>query len=153
MQSESEIGAAPKPPKLLERVRDAIRRKHYSLRTEDTYVHWIKRYIYFHGKRHPLGMGEAEATAFLNHLSRDRNVAAATQNQALAAILFLYREALEQPLGWLDGLERAKRPVRVPTVLSRDEAHRLLARLEGTRWLMASPLDRMEPPGARHASR
>ena len=141
MSADDEISVTPeRPRRLLDQVRDVIRRKHYSLRTEDTYVHWIKRFIYFHGKRHPLEMGEAEVTAFLNHLSRDRDVAAATQNQALSAILFLYREALQRPLAWLQGLERAKRPVRAPTVLTRDEARRLLAQLHGARWLMASLL-------------
>lgn len=132
--------APPKAPRFLDQVRDAIRRRHYSPRTEETYVHWIKRFIYFHGKRHPLQMGEAEVTAFLNHLARDREVAASTQNQALSAILFLYKDTPGQPLAWLQGLERAKRPVRMPSVLSRAEAQRLLARLHGARWLMASLL-------------
>jgi len=89
-QSGSEIGR----PRLLQRVHEAIRVRHYSRRTEEAYVHWIKRLIYFHGKRHPETMGEAEVTAFLNHLAVERHVAAATQNQALSAILFLYREVL-----------------------------------------------------------
>jgi integron integrase len=126
--------------RLLEEVRDAIRRRHYSLRTEQTYVHWIKRFIYFSGKRHPREMGAAEVTAFLNHLARERDVAASTQNQALSALLFLYREGLAMPLPWLDSLERAQRPARLPTVLTRDEVQRLLVQLEGTRWLMASLL-------------
>jgi integron integrase len=134
--------AAPPParPKLLDQVRDAIRRRHYSYRTEETYVHWIKRFIYFHGKRHPGEMGEAEVTAFLNHLARERSVASSTQNQALAAVLFLYREVLERPLGWLEGLEWAKRPTRVPSVLTASEVQRLLAQLNGMKWLMASLL-------------
>lgn len=132
--------ADPPRPRLLQQVRDAVRRKHFSPRTEETYVHWIKRFIYFHGRRHPAGLGEAEVTAFLNHLARDRKVAAATQNQALSALLFLYREVLVQPLAWLDGLDRAKRPVRVPSVLTRAEAGALLARLQGTRWIMAALL-------------
>jgi len=132
-------GQSPRP-KLLERVRDAIRLRHYSYRTEETYVHWIKRYIYFHGKRHPDSMGEAEVTAYLNHLSRERKVAAATQNQALSAILFLYKEVLARPLGWLEGLEWARRPARVPTVLTPNEVQRMLAQVEGTKWLMASLL-------------
>ena len=134
--------AAPSgsPPRLLDQVRDTIRRKHFSLRTEQTYVHWIKRFILFHGKRHPREMGAVEATAFLNHLARDRHVASATQNQGLHAILFLYREVLETPLDWLDGLDRAKRPVRVPAVLTREEAARLVSQLQGTTWLMASLL-------------
>ena len=128
----------PTPRKLLDRVRDAIRLRHYSYRTEETYVHWIKRFIYFHEKRHPDDMGEPEVTAFLNHLARERNVAASTQNQALSAILFLYKEVLARPLGWLEGLEWARRPARVPTVLTAVEAQRLLAHLEGTKWIMAS---------------
>jgi site-specific recombinase XerD len=121
-------------------VRDAIRRRHYSYRTEDTYVHWIKRFIYFSGKRHPSELGAADVTAFLNHLVRQRDVAASTQNQALSALLFLYREVLGMPLPWLDELERARRPARVPTVLTPDEAERLLAQMQGTKWLMASLL-------------
>ncbi len=105
-------------PRLLDQVRDAIRRRHYSLRTEQSYVHWIKRFIFFTGKRHPREMGAEEVTDFLSHLARDRDVAAATQNQALAAILFLYKEVLTQPLLWLDQIELAKRPARMPTVLS-----------------------------------
>ena len=109
----------PHVPRLLDRVRNAVRRKHYSDRTEETYIYWIKRFIYFSGKRHPAQMGEEEVTRFLNHLAREREVAAATQNQALAALLFLYKEALGMPLAWLHELERARRPERVPTVLSR----------------------------------
>jgi integron integrase len=141
-QTESE-GRFPEPvarPRLLDQVRDAIRRKHYSRRTEETYIHWIKRFIYFTGKRHPAQMGAAEVTAFLNHLAADRHVASATQNQALSALLFLYKETLGQALPWLDGLDRAKRPVRLPVVLSEPEVRALLAQLEGTKWLMASLL-------------
>jgi integron integrase len=130
----------PRPARLLDQVRDAIRRRHYSYRTEDTYVQWIKRFIYFSGKRHPSVLGAAEVTAFLNHLVRERDVAASTQNQALSALLFLYREVLGMTLPWLDALERARRPVRVPTVLTREEAQRLLAQMQGTKWLMASLL-------------
>jgi integron integrase len=130
----------PKRARLLDQVRDAIRRRHYSYRTEDTYVHWIKRFIYFSGKRHPSELGAAEVTAFLNHLVRERDVAASTQNQALSALLFLYREVLGMPLPWLDELERARRPARVPTVLTPDEAQRLLTQMQGTKWLMASLL-------------
>jgi integron integrase len=129
-----------KKPRLLDLVRDAVSRKHYSRRTEESYVHWIKRFIYFSGKRHPEGMGAAEVTAFLNHLARERKVAANTQNQALSALLFLYKEALGTPLPWLDDLERAIRPARMPTVLTRNEATRLLAAMRGTKLLMASLL-------------
>jgi len=121
-------------------MRDAIRRRHYSLRTENAYVHWVKRFIYFSGKRHPASLGSAEVTAFLNHLARERNVAASTQNQALSALLFLYKEVLAEALPWLEQLERARRPVRLPTVLTRDEVRRLLAAMRGTKWLMASLL-------------
>jgi integron integrase len=129
-----------KPPRLLDQVRDAIRRRHYSYRTEQTYLHWIKRYIWFHDRRHPAEMGAAEVTAFLTHLARERAVAAATQNQALSALLFLYGEVLEIKLPWMDRIERAKRPVRVPVVLSVEEVKALLARLDGTKWLMAGLL-------------
>jgi integron integrase len=128
------------PPRLLDRVRDAIRRRHYSYRTEQAYVHWIKRYIYFHDRRHPSEMGAAEVTAFLTHLASDREVSASTQNQALSALLFLYGQVLEVKLPWMDSIERAKRPVRVPVVLTVDEVRALLARLQGTKWLMASLL-------------
>ncbi len=131
--------AAPRP-RLLDLVREAIRRRHYSDRTEEAYVHWVKRFILFSGKRHPVELGAAEVTAFLNHLVRERNVAASTQNQALAAILFLYKEVLAQPLPWLRELDHAKRPVRKPTVLTPAEAQALLARLSGITWLMASLL-------------
>jgi len=140
MDDHSPAGRPTARPRLLDRVRDAIARRHYSRRTEETYVHWIKRFIHFHGTRHPRELGETEVTAFLNHLARDRDVAASTQNQALSALLFLYKEALNQPLAWLDGLERAKRPARLPTVLSVDEVRRLLAQIDGARWLMASLL-------------
>jgi len=127
-------------PRLLEAVRDAVRRRHYSYRTEETYVHWIRRFILFSGKRHPTGLGAPEVTAFLNHLAAERHVAAATQNQALAALLFLYKEVLALPLPWLDEIDHARGPVRRPTVLTQAEARQLLARLHGTKWLMASLL-------------
>ena len=126
--------------RLLDLVRDAIRRRHYSRRTEETYVQWIKRFIYFSGKRHPSAMGPEEVTRFLNHLARERNVAANTQNQALSALLFLYREALGTPLPWLDALERSVRPARMPTVLTQGEAARLLAAMRGTKGIMAGLL-------------
>ena len=140
MDDSSANSSSSKQPRLLEQLRDAIRRKHYSYRTEETYAHWVKRFIYFSGKRHPATLGEAEVTGFLNYLARERTVAAATQNQALSALLFLYKEVIAQPLPWLDGLERAKRPVRVPAVLTRDEMRRLLAAMRGSKWLMASLL-------------
>ena len=130
--------AATKGPRLLDVVRATIRRKHYSYRTEEAYTSWIKRYVFFSGKRHPRELGKDHVTAFLNHLARERSVAAATQNQALSALLFLYKEVLAQPLDWLDDLDRVKRPARVPTVLTVAEVRRLLAQLEGTKWLITS---------------
>jgi site-specific recombinase XerD len=103
-------------PKLLDRVRDKIRLKHYSLRTEQTYVDWIRRFILHHGKRQPGDMGAAEVEAFLTHLAVAGKVAASTQNQAKSALLFLYREVLETELPWLDDVTQAKRPARLPMV-------------------------------------
>ena len=133
------VSSPPAPadaPKLLDRVRDRIRRKGYSIRTEKSYAHWIRRFILFHDKRHPQDMGAPEVEAFLTSLAVDRDVAAATQNLALSAILVLYREVLEMPLPWLDGIERAKKPARLPTVLTQAEAAALLARVEGTAGVM-----------------
>lgn len=127
-------------PRLLDQVRSAIRRRSYSYRTEQSYVHWIKRFIHFHDVRHPRDMGEPEVTAFLNSLVADRGAAAATQNQALSSILFLCKEVLGKPLDWLDGLVRSKRPARVPNVLTASEVQRLLSGLDGMKWLMASLL-------------
>jgi integron integrase len=123
-------------PKLLDQVRTAIRVRHYSLRTEDTYVHWIKRFILFHNKRHPLGMGEHEISQFLSALAVDRHVSASTQNQALNAVLFLYRHVLDLNPGWIDNIVRAKRPQRLPVVLRKHEVKALLDALEGVPWLM-----------------
>jgi integrase len=136
----ADIKKAGSSPRLLTLVHEAIRRKYYSRRTEQAYVHWIKRFIYFHGKRHPRELGEAEVTAFLNDLSTARNVAGGTQNQALSALLLLYKEVVGKDLPWLDGLVRAKRPPRVPTVLTRAETESLLSQLTGVRWLVVSLL-------------
>src|SRR5512134_638342 len=138
--SDSTATGSPARPRLLDQVHEVIRRKYFSPRTEETYVHWIKRFIYFTGKRHPATLGEAEVTAFLNHLAAERHVAAATQNQALSALLFLYKEVLGRELGWLDTLQRPTRPPRLPTVLAGSEVERLLGQLVGTRWLIASLL-------------
>ncbi len=127
-------------PRLLDRVHEAVRIRHYSRRTEKAYTGWIRRFVLFHGKRHPDEMGEAEITAFLSDLATRRRVAASTQNQALSALLFLYRDVLGHDLPWLDGIVRAKRPQRVPVVLSRAEVRALLERLHGTSWLAASLL-------------
>jgi len=130
----------PAPKRLLDRVHDAIRVKHYSIRTEEAYVNWIRRFIIFHDKRHPNQMGAAEIEAFLTHLAVKKNVAASTQNQALSALLFLYREVLHKDLdGPIDAL-RAKKPRRLPTVLTKDEARRVLEHLSSTHQLMAKLL-------------
>ena len=113
-------------PRLLDQVRDCLRRRHYSLRTEKSYIGWIRRFVHFHGLRHPLEMGPEEVTAFLTHLARQDRVAASTQNQALAALLFLYRHVLGAPLPWLDEVERARRPARLPTVLTVAEVRAVL---------------------------
>lgn len=128
------------PPKLPDQVRDLIRVKHYSIRTETQYLQWIRRFILFHGKRHPRDMGAPEVEAFLTHLAVSRDVAAATQNQALSALLFLYREVLGIDLPWLANVTRAKRPQRLPVVLSRDEVRVILDRMSGIYGLMASLL-------------
>ena len=125
-------------PRLLDRVRNKIRVKHYSIRTEQAYVDWIRRFILFHGKRHPEQMGAKEIETFLSHLAVDRNVAASTQNQALSAILFLYREVLETELPWLENVTRAKKPQRLPVVLSNKEIQSVFLHIEGTHLLMAS---------------
>ena len=127
-------------PKLLDQVRDVIRRKHFSIRTEQAYVDWIRRFILFHDKRHPREMAEAEVTEFLTYLAREGRVAASTQNQALSALLFLYKQVLKQEIGWLEGVERAKTPARLPVVLTRDEVHKIFAHLQGTHRLMAGLL-------------
>ena len=130
-------GSSPtSAPRLLDRVRDKIRLKHYSLRTEQAYVDWIRRFIRHHGKRHPAEMGAAEVEAFLTHLAVAGKVAASTQNQAKSALLFLYREVLETELPWLDGIESAKAPKRLPVVLTVAEVQAVLSRLSGTHWLI-----------------
>jgi integron integrase len=129
-----------KEPRLLDRVRAAIRTKHYSIRTEQAYVDWIRRFILFHHKRHPIEMGKTEMESFLTHLAVNRNVAASTQNQALSALLFLYRDVLAREMPWLDDVTRAKKPCRPPVVLTHAEVDRLLKLLSGTKWLMASLL-------------
>jgi len=127
-------------PKLLDQVREVCRRKHYSLRTEEAYVRWIRQFIIFHGKRHPNELGQQHVTQFLSHLAVKRDVAGSTQNQALAALLFLYREVLQRPLPWLDDLTRAKKPERLPVVFTREEVRLILTQLRGVNWIMASLL-------------
>jgi integron integrase len=135
--------AANQPPvktKLLDQVRHAIRARHYSIRTEEAYVNWIKRFVLFHNKRHPQEMGVEEINQFLSHLAVKNNVAASTQNQAMCAILFLYKNILNRDLGRIDNLVWAKKPKRLPVVLTREEVKQLLAQLSGVKWLMANLL-------------
>jgi integron integrase len=134
------VAGEPRQPRLLDRVRIALRTKHYSIRTEEAYVSWIKRFIFFHNKRHPMEMGEPEINGFLSHLAVDGRVSASTQNQALSALLFLYRRVLEQPFPDLENLVRAKRPKRLPVVMTRAEVRSVLARLHGTQKLVATIL-------------
>jgi integron integrase len=126
-----------RPPRLLDRVRDAIRARHYSSRTEKAYVAWVRRYVLFHGKRHPAELGAADITRFLTSLAVDGKVAASTQNQALSALLLLYRQVLQQDVPWLDGLVYARRPHHLPVVLTRDEVRAILAEIHGVPRLMA----------------
>jgi integron integrase len=128
------------PKKLLDQVREVIRIKHYSYRTEETYVHWIKRYILFHNMRHPREMGKAEIEAFLSHLAVAGQVAANTQNQAFHSIMFLYRDVLNLPLDGSVNALRAKRPQRLPTVLTRQETQAVIAQLSGTYQLVVQVL-------------
>jgi site-specific recombinase XerD len=116
--SGEKAGQGDKPARrLMDLVHEAARRRYFSRRTEEAYGHWIRRFVYFYGRRHPRELGEAEVTAFLSYLAAERNVAASTQNQALSALLFLYKEVLGRELAWLSGLQRATRPVRLPAVL------------------------------------
>jgi len=122
------------------RLRQAIRQRHYSRRTEETYVGWVKRFVAFHGRRHPAELGAVEVSSFLSHLASDRHVSASTQNQALSALLFLYRAVLARDLGELPRLVYAKRSRRLPVVLTRDEVRAVLGRLDGPKWLVAALL-------------
>lgn len=140
MTQPSEPRRGTDRPKLLVRVRQAIRLRNYSPRTEKAYVSWIKRFIYFHGKRHPAEMGGPEITQFLSHLATHARVGASTQNQALSALIFLYKGVMGENLDWLEGIVRAKRPIRRPVIPNRDEVLRILGRLHGVPWIMASLL-------------
>lgn len=127
-------------PRLLDRVRAEIHVHHYSLRTQEAYIQWIKRFIYFHNKRHPKDMGKLEVESFLSYLATDKHVAASTQNQALSAILFLYKRVLKQEIEWIDNVVRAKRPKRLPSVLTQMEVQNLLLHMKGTNQLIAQLL-------------
>lgn len=133
-------GVEKREPRLLDRVRDALRVRHMSLRTEKTYIHWIRRFILFHQKRHPKDMAEAEINAFLTHLAVEGRVSPSTQTQALCAILFLYRHVLDREIGELEGLVRARRTRRLPVVLTPEEVKSILSHIEGVDHLFLSLL-------------
>ena len=133
----AETASESKPPRLLDQVRAAIRTKHYSRKTEEAYVHWTRKFILFHNKRHPIELGETEVGQFLQHLALNKRVAAATQNQALNALVFLYAAVLKKPLGKLPDVLRAKRPKRLPSVLRQEEVQRLFTAMKGPYSLMA----------------
>lgn len=133
---EGRIGEA-EAPRLLDQLREALRVRHYSLRTEDAYAEWVRRFILFQGKRHPREMGLGEVRAFLNHLAVERGVAASTQNQAKSALLFLYRHVLDMELPWLTEVVQAKRSTRLPVVLTVGEVRMLFGQMEGTMALVA----------------
>ena len=126
--------SAPPKPKLLDQVRQAIRTRHYSYGTEKAYIGWIKRFIFFHNKRHPVEMGETEIGRFLSSLATESHVSSSTQNQALNALLFLYQEVLQRKIGLIEGVVRAKKPRRLPVVLTKEEVKRILGCLQETPW-------------------
>ena len=132
--------AKPEPPRLLDQLRHQIRLRHYSYRTEQAYVGWTKRFIRFHHLKHPSSMGGPEVETYLSYLASDRNVAAATQAQALSAVMFLYKAVLKTDLPWLENVVRATRPRRLPVVLTQAEARAVLAQLDGVHWLVGNLL-------------
>jgi integron integrase len=132
------VAGDAQPPKLLDQLRSALRVRHYSRRTEKTYCYWVRRFILFHNVRHPAEMGESEINAFLSHLAVKEKVSASTQNQALSALLYLYRHVLGRSVGDLGDVVRARRPKRLPVVLTVDEAKAVLAQLTGDKWLMVT---------------
>jgi integron integrase len=132
--------AQTKRTKLLEQVRLALRLSHYSQRTEEAYVRWVRRYVLFHGRRHPGELGEMEVAQFLSSLARDGNVSASTQSQAASAIIFLYKKVLRRPMGWIEEVTRAKAPRRLPVVLTREEVKAVLRELHGTKRLAVTML-------------
>jgi site-specific recombinase XerD len=136
-REERPVESDASKPKLLDQVRQAIRARHYSKRTEKTYVEWTKRFIYFNGKRHPLEMGEPEINQFLTDLAVSKKVSASTQNQALSAILFLYQQVLNKPLEWVNPAVLAKKPKRLPVVLTREEVRTILDLMGGATKLVA----------------
>jgi integrase len=141
MESLIPAQAGARKPKLLDQFRDFLRLKHYAFRTEEAYLDWVRRYILFHNKQHPTVLGVEAVRDFLTHLAVDRQVAASTQDQALSALLLFYREVIGQPLPWISGIERPKKPQRLPVILSREEAQRILVAIPpGQARLMAQLL-------------
>ena len=140
MTMSTPLGGPAKPSRLMDRLRLAMRARHYSPRTETAYLSWVRRFILFHGKRHPTALGAADVNAYLAYLASSKGVSASTQNQALSALLFLYRDALEVPLGDLGDVVRARRPTRLPVVLTRAEVRDVLRELHGVCALMAALL-------------
>lgn len=132
--------AKPNEPRLLDRVRSAIFVRHYSRRTEEAYIYWLRRYVRFNGIRHPRELGRRDVERFLSNLATEGRVSGSTQNQALSALLFLYREVIGEPLDWLEDVVRAKRPARLPVVLTRDEVRLVLGCLTGIEHLMTTVL-------------
>jgi integron integrase len=144
MISEEEISDradnAKRPPKLLDQMRESMRSRHYRPRTEETYCQWVRRYILYHKKQHPKDMGESEINAFLTYLAVKKKVSASTQNQALSAILYLYRHVIGRDIGDLGEVIRARKPKRLPVVMTREEVKSVLDQINGDKWLMASLL-------------
>jgi integron integrase len=138
--AEQKTAYSGRPPKLLDRLREALRSRHYSRRTEQAYCHWVRRFIFFHNVRHPADMAEAEINGFLTHLAVKEKVSASTQNQALSALLFLYRHVIGREVGDLGNVIRARKPTRLPVVMTRDEVKSVLSGLSGDKRLMASLL-------------
>jgi site-specific recombinase XerD len=134
------VSGRERPPKLLDQMRESMRARHYRARTEETYCQWVRRYILFHDKRHPTEMGEYEINAFLTHLAVNDKVSASTQNQALSAILYLYWHILGRDVGDLGEVIRARKPKRLPVVMTREDVKSVLDQLSGDKWLMASLL-------------
>jgi site-specific recombinase XerD len=134
--THSNIATYQRQPKLMDNLRQALQARHYSASTEQTYCLWVKRYIYFHNVKHPAEMAEPEINAFLTHLAIKVKVSASTQNQALSALLFLYRHVLRRDLGDLGDVVRARKPKRLPVVLTREEVKTVLAQLGGDKLLM-----------------
>jgi len=137
---QSQADGTGQPPKLLDQMRESMRVRHYRARTEETYCQWVRRYILFHQKRHPADMGEREINAFLTHLAVKDKVSASTQNQALSAILYLYRQVIGRDVGDLGEVIRARKQKRLPVVMTREEVKSVLDELSGDKWLMASLL-------------